>query len=255
MKSCVLFGLLLALSSGCSSDDPADGPDGGTSTGTDAGDGPGGDAGSSGLDAATPGSDAMPPPASGAMTFFVTSEGNGASGGDYGGLAGADLRCQTLAAAVSADDRTWCAYLSNAAIAGLGTVVHARDRIGAGPWYNAAETLIAADLASLHANGIASSLMLDEKGDTVPNSEHDLLTGSTASGQLQTSCEASSCTCLNWTDSTRSAFAWVGHTDGDDDTWNDGRHRTRCDEQGMGFVNGSGRLLCFATSAPSCPTG
>ena len=36
------------------------------------------------------------------MTFFVSSVGNGPSGGDYGGLAGADLRCQSLAAAAGA---------------------------------------------------------------------------------------------------------------------------------------------------------
>ncbi len=36
----------------------------------------------------------QPPPAANNMSFFVTSVGNGANGGNYGGLAGADARCQ-----------------------------------------------------------------------------------------------------------------------------------------------------------------
>ena len=49
-----------------------------------------------------------------AMTFFVTSTGSG-KGADYGGLAGADKHCQTLAAAAGAGNRTWRAYLSTSA--------------------------------------------------------------------------------------------------------------------------------------------
>lgn len=60
------------------------------------------------------------------MSFFVTSGGNGAAAGDLGGVAGADARCEQLAAAVGAGDRTWRAYLSTDA-------VDARDRIGTGP--------------------------------------------------------------------------------------------------------------------------
>ena len=50
----------------------------------------------------------QPPPP---MSFFITSSGSG-KGADLGGLAGADQRCQMLAAAVGAGDRTWHAYLS-----------------------------------------------------------------------------------------------------------------------------------------------
>ena len=65
------------------------------------------------------------------MRFFITSAGSG-KGGDLGGLAGADAHCQSLAAAVGAGARTWHAYLSTQAIAGV-PAVNARDRIGNGP--------------------------------------------------------------------------------------------------------------------------
>ena len=66
------------------------------------------------------------------MGFFITSAGLG-DGANLGGLDGADAHCQTLAAAVSAGNRTWRAYLSTQ---GPGAV-NARDRIGEGPWANA----------------------------------------------------------------------------------------------------------------------
>lgn len=52
------------------------------------------------------------------MRFFVTSVGSG-KGGDLGGLAGADAHCQSLAADVGAGARTWHAYLSTQASAGV----------------------------------------------------------------------------------------------------------------------------------------
>ena len=45
------------------------------------------------------------------MSFFVTSANPG-SGGNLGGLVGADVYCQTLATRAGAGDRTWRAYLS-----------------------------------------------------------------------------------------------------------------------------------------------
>ena len=69
------------------------------------------------------------------MSFFITSVGSG-NGADLGGLAGADQHCHMLAEAVGAGDRGWRAYLSTIATASE-PAVNARDRIGAGPWYNA----------------------------------------------------------------------------------------------------------------------
>ena len=84
------------------------------------------------------------------MTFFVTSEGSG-KGADLGGLAGADQRCQMLAAAVGAGNRTWHAYLSTQASPSQ-PAINARDRIGTGPWYNSKGVRIAKDLGDLHGD-------------------------------------------------------------------------------------------------------
>ena len=78
------------------------------------------------------------------MSFFITSRGPG-NGADLGGLSGADAHCETLAEDVGAGGRNWRAYLS-AGQSEAGTVVHARDRIGSGPWFNAAGEQIAADV-------------------------------------------------------------------------------------------------------------
>ena len=70
------------------------------------------------------------------MSFFITSAGPG-NGANLGGLAGADQHCDKLAAAVrSQGSLTWRAYLSAAPAAGQ-PAVHAKDRIGSGPWHNA----------------------------------------------------------------------------------------------------------------------
>jgi len=101
------------------------------------------------------------------MSFFVTSAGSG-KGGDLGGIAGADARCQMLAAAAGSTGKTWHAYLSTQ---GQGAV-NARDRIGAGPWYNAKGQLLAQNVADLHGanpggNTPFKQLALNEKGGTV----------------------------------------------------------------------------------------
>jgi hypothetical protein len=121
------------------------------------------------------------------MSFFVTSVGKG-DGANYGGLAGADAYCQSLAAAAGRGMATWRAYLSTQ---GAGAV-NARDRIGAGPWYNARGQRVAMNVAELHGdtldqarmgNALGKQLSLSEKqmvingvGD-MPN-QHDILTGS-----------------------------------------------------------------------------
>ena len=132
------------------------------------------------------------PPATGPMSFFITSVGSG-KGADFGGLAGADAHCQKLAGAAGAGGKTWRAYLSvpgsfPSATTPAVASVNARDRIGAGPWFNAKGSLIARDVAHLHnGNLISKDTALDEKGSVVkgrgdtPN-EHDVLTGSRVYG-------------------------------------------------------------------------
>ncbi len=186
--------------------------------------------------------DARPP---GGLSFFVTSVGNGANAGDYGGLDGADARCQSLAVAAGAGDRTWRAYLSTSPD-GPGVAVDARDRIGSGPWFDAAGVIVAANVTSLHDDGVVDERMLDENGNTVPITEHDLLTGSTADGRLTTRDNGDMATCNNWTTNDHFTFGWVGHTNDGPTAWNDASHDTRCSQKGMGFVNGTGRLMCFA---------
>ena len=77
------------------------------------------------------------------LGFFITSVGKG-DGANLGGLAGADAHCQALAKAAGAGNRTWRAYLS-ATAAGGQAAVNAKDRIGAGPWYNAKGVMVAAE--------------------------------------------------------------------------------------------------------------
>ena len=92
------------------------------------------------------------PPAN-PMGFFVTSTPIG-DGANLGGVQGADAHCQKLAAAsgvAGAGDRVWRAYLSTQGP----NAVNARDRIGAGPWFNARGQQIAANVAELHEIGRA----------------------------------------------------------------------------------------------------
>jgi hypothetical protein len=183
----------------------------------------------------------------GLMTFFVTSEGNGTSGGNLGGLDGADARCQTLAQNAGAGDRTWHAYLSTANL-GIGPVVDARDRIGTGPWLNAAGEMVAADVQSLHADGIPPERMLDEQGNSVPEAEEGLLTGSRADGTVQVVVDVDriiSATCRNWTSSDSSARGWLGNAGGAAGNWNDDQI-TECNPENMAIRSGTGRLMCFA---------
>lgn len=190
------------------------------------------------------------------MSFFVTSQGNGVNGGNYGGLSGADARCQALAELAGAGDRRWVAYLSTAPIEGVpGELVHARDRIGPGPWHNFAGLPIAVDLDSLHAEGILEAHMLTELGDQAPANDHDILTGTLADGTAMTEFpfnpDAPPPNCLNWTSNSADAYARVGHTDASSvpgQSWNS-QHETLCDEAGLAATLGSGRLYCFAVAS------
>ena len=197
------------------------------------------------------------------MRFFVNSVGSG-KGADLGGLAGADAHCQRLASAAGGGGKTWRAYLSvpgafpsQANPQGIPSV-NARDRIGAGPWFNAKGELIARDLAHLHnGNNITKMSALDEKGNGVkgrgdtPN-EHDMLTGSRADGtafapQTDTTCKA-------WTSSTDGS-AILGHHDRIGPlsenwakSWNFSHQSAGCSQQALISTGGAGRFYCFAAN-------
>ncbi|HEX9396485.1 MAG TPA: hypothetical protein VF943_07055 [Burkholderiales bacterium] len=182
------------------------------------------------------------------MTFFVTSVGGSA---DLGGIAGADKRCQSLAAAAGSK-RVWHAYLSTTGA----KPVNARDRIGKGPWKNAKGEVIAKDLANLHANpNINRATALDEKGNIVnarvdkPNM-HDILTGSRSDGRAFSGGDDS--TCRNWTSGGEGA-AMLGHhdraglrEDAESKSWNASHFSRGCGHDALKATGGDGRFYCFA---------
>ena len=133
-------------------------------------------------------------------------------------------------------------------------VVHARDRIGTGPWYNAKGVLIAKNVEDLHAakSNVTKETALDEKGQPVndrsmkPN-KHDILTGSRPDGTAFAGSPIFDMTCGNWTKGGTEGSAMVGHHDRDgpiDHAWatswnsshptrgctqeNSRQHRRRC---------------------------
>ena len=187
------------------------------------------------------------------MTFFITSAGPG-DGANLGGLAGADKHCQALAQAAGAGSRTWHAYLSTQAQGGQ-AAVHARDRIGAGPWHNAKGVQIATNVADLHSdkNNLTKQTQLNEKGDVVngrgdsPN-RHDILTGSDLEGRGFPA--GADKTCANWT-SNATGSAQVGHHDrtggGDNPTsWNSAHASKGCSQADLRGTGGDGLFYCFA---------
>ncbi len=192
------------------------------------------------------------------MTFFVTSKNPG-TGANFGGLAGADNFCQNLASANGASDKTWRAYLS-AAARDEQDAVHARDRIGSGPWHNAKGVLIASTVSELHSasTNLNKATALDEKGSKVngrgdtPN-VHDILTGSNPDGTLAVS--AGDTTCSNWTSEAADGSAIVGHHDrmglNESDaakSWNSSHASRGCSLTNLNGTGGGGLVYCFATS-------
>ncbi|HEU4408605.1 MAG TPA: hypothetical protein VFS43_25310 [Polyangiaceae bacterium] len=190
------------------------------------------------------------------MTFFVTSKTNS---GNLGGIAGADKQCQDLAAAVGAGAKTWRAYLS-AEDGGNGQPVNARDRIGAGPWVNAAGVTIAENLDALHARTGEADDFLDERGakingqwtDSPDPNEHDILTGSTAEGRVEAGKH-----CSNWTSDADDVIAKVGHSDGlgpqqdatpPRNSWQSAHDSAGCSAAALAQRGGAGRFYCFATN-------
>lgn len=195
------------------------------------------------------------------MSFFVTSRGSG-SGGDFGGIAGADEFCRTLAAEASAalGAKTWRAYLST-------STEDARDRIGDGPWRNAVGRIIANDVTQLHdqQNPMTGTLnmtwgtndftvALDETGAQVPAQPvlHDIITGSNADGTV-----SPSGTCSDWTAQTGTTRNGHSNRAGGGEapqSWSSS-HNTGCGEPtpGMNFQAGTvsqgggrGSIYCFA---------
>jgi len=224
------------------------------------------------------------------FSFFVTSTGSGAQGGNLGGLAGADQKCQTL----GAHGKTWKAYLSVSAGGDGSGAINARDRIGSGPWYNIKGDLIARNLTELHEegdagmNGLTAATGLDENGNPVPTAnnpdagtrnEHDILTGSMPDGRAFPS--VPNFDCNGWTSnqaapppvpadagdaaasvaaaeaSVPGPRAEVGHINRTgtnappaNASWNSSHSTPGCSQANIQQVGGAGRIYCFAVATP-----
>ena len=138
------------------------------------------------------------------FTGDAIDDWTGGLGGDLGGIEGADALCQTVATATGHGHKTWRAFLS-ATTGPDGRPIHAIQRIGEGPWYDANGRLVAQNIQGLLAadrpQGDAQSVndLPDECG--VPLSSlgdsHDTLTGSNKQGMLNS--DDPEFTCGDWT--------------------------------------------------------
>jgi hypothetical protein len=216
---------------------------------------------------------AAPPPQP--MSFFITSVSKG-DGANYGGLAGADAYCQQMGTAAGRGAPVvWHAYLSTQ---GAGAV-NARDRIGNGPWYNANNQLIGANVAELHGdtieqarlgNRLGKQLSRTEKNTIVngvgdmPN-QHDILTGSQPDGRAFT--DTADHTCSNYTSNANveppargagggappapGPSVMLGHSDkqgGTNSSWNSTHASRGCSQPNLVSTGGAGLLYCFAVN-------
>ena len=214
------------------------------------------------------------------MTFFVTSRtvevnGQPVTGGNLGGLAGADAFCTQLALeALPENSRTWRAYLSS-------STSDAIDRIGSGPWFNANGEQIASSTSELISTPPLESQLLDEtalRWNERPGGLHDVLTGSNNDGRKFGSLNDMTTgfpnpggslfnfpdgsfmypnasfdfSCNDWTSNSINNYAVVGHIDWNvltagtgSDQWTTS-HVTGCTLTEMRANGGQVRLYCFA---------
>lgn len=184
-------------------------------------------------------------------TFFVTSAGPG-KGGDLGGIEGADRHCAQLAEKAGLPATGWRAYLSTQAMPPE-VPVHARDRIGPGPWHNAKGVRIAATVDALHGaeNAISRTTALDERGEPVPGKVHDILTGTRLDGTAPSPLDPDS-TCRNWTSASDEGGALVGHHDRASaidqpwaKSWNAAHLSRGCSVPKLAELGSGGRFYCF----------
>lgn len=178
------------------------------------------------------------------MNFFVTSKGLG-DGGNLGGLAGADYHCQQLAEAAGSA-KTFYAYLSNRPSNGT-TTLHAKDRIGKGPFYNAKGVLVAKDVAELHTkpDAINKDTALTEKGEVV--TLHDIITGSQPDGTAYPErVDVVDHTCNGYTSNSRGTTQ-LGHSDrSGGSSWISAHASKGCSQANLAATGGAGQFYCFA---------
>lgn len=193
------------------------------------------------------------------MSFFITGRAIG-QGGNLGGLSGADAHCQALADSVGAGMKVWRAYLSTQA-SGNAAAVNARDRIGAGPWFNANKVKVASNVAELHDTAnvttVTSAKGLTHRGATVASNRHDVMTGSRFNGMAPAT--GADSTCSNWTSGAAgTGGTLVGHHNRSgipqnmiSNSWNQAHMTTGCSQANVEAGGGSGFFYCFALSTPT----
>jgi hypothetical protein len=195
-----------------------------------------------GASGATSGAGGTVAPAS-KFSFFVTSvaamkelsKSPMGFGGDlrFGkatGLEGADEICRQIAekALPGSGQKGWRAFLSATTGGANGGPVHAKDRIGEGPWYDRLERIVAltkTDLLQPRPRGADPAIIDDlPNEDGVPNhmdgapgctsngcpDNHQVLTGTNELGMLYSSDAGS--TCNDWTSSKEEGMPWCGHS-------------------------------------------
>jgi hypothetical protein len=146
--------------------------------------------------------------------------------GEASGLTGADKICTTVAEREmpGAGAKGWRAFLS-AHDDGAGNAVHAIDRISDGPWYDRFGRLVASDKDGLLSSRPDGDVTIkndlpNERGESQRNQpgansqgtadNHDVLTGSTAAGRLDTANGIS--TCDDWTSTSAAGRPRLGHS-------------------------------------------
>ena len=212
-----------------------------------------GEGDTTGMEEINPAMQELTPAESGPMTFFITSAGPG-DGANLGGLEGADAHCEMLADAQGAGGMGWAAYLSTINEDGS-AAVHARDRIGTGPWHNQAGMLIASNVDELHSDAanLTKESILTEMGDMVSGrgddvNMHDILTGSNMDGTAYTGEGYDNC--ANWTSNGEGSAA-VGHHDrigggANPTSWNSAHASRGCSQENLQATGGNGFFYCFA---------
>lgn len=146
------------------------------------------------------------------------------------GLEGADEICRQIAerSMPGSGAKVWRAFLSATKGGANNGPVHAKDRIGDGPWYDRLERLVAmtkTDLLQARPRGADPAIINDlPNEDGVPNhtdgkpgctgnacpDNHQVLTGTNEMGMLYST--NSGTTCEDWTSSKPEGMPWCGHS-------------------------------------------
>lgn len=162
---------------------------------------------------------------------FVTST---YFGGNLGGLAGADAKCQSLGVTVAAGTR-WIAWLS---VPGM----NAKDRLpgGIGPFVRARDTstVIANDINELISGTLRNPIVLDEKGNPTSLGANPAWTGTDERGV------AVEPSCNRWTTDDVNQLGRIGAAHRTTREWTSSSS-FNCFPGVPGVTNPGARLYCF----------